>query len=632
MEDDMNNFQKMTIMKVIAILTIISPFLALMGCGDSTTGGTGAITGIVTDSSGNGIGGATVVAGTSSPTAITDKDGNFTLSGVPSGAVSVNVITPGYNTNNFSVNVAKDITTTIPAAIHLPDIDDMGNAPVISGASAPISISNTAFTVTATITPTTGLSIADARAELVGYGTGTVLTNGSPYSGTISLPGNFVGPSAVIKIFAIDNKGRVGVKVLVVVVPGASGTGSFNAAALNGIWGGTAEYHHPAFGNDDLLGDKRFSNMSFTITSPSSVTAKAANINIEPYMPLSAWGVTTSASTTALTTLIDATLGIYEVTSTFQPSSSRTVTLNMLGKLDSATLPSSFVGYFEATIVDTASPSGTTILLGHFSLKNNLTWTYTDLDGNWVWSEFIKTSAISTTYLAPFQYTSSFTGTSGTFAGKDTLGYLLSNKTNFTMIDPSVGLFGGTVQSNDAASSTVTFVGLLGPYKRHMTGLVTISSGGNNAYGPFWGGKVVAPPPYATADFAQKWFDGSTVNGIWRGFYFVTGAHDIGSLCYLSLRADASGNIVGGRIQPIVGSCPTVTGFTVGSLGFADTTDGRISLSSATDGTTTFTLATGSSRNASMGVYKERLVGDFSVNANGGTDTGFFFLERVLIE
>ncbi|HXN07213.1 MAG TPA: hypothetical protein VN944_09150, partial [Nitrospiria bacterium] len=577
-----------------------------------------------------------VVAGTSSPTAMTDKDGNFTLAGVPTGTVSVNVITPGYNTNNFSVNVSDSATTAIPAAIHLPDIDDMSNAPVISNASAPFS--NGAFAVTATITPTSTVTITDARAELVGYGTGSVLMlSSATYTGAISLPGSFVGPSALIKIFAIDSKGRVGVKVLVVAVPGASSTGSFNAAALNGTWGGTAEYHHPSFGNGDLLGDIRFANVSFTVSSGSSVTANAATINIESYIPPSAWVVTTKSSTTGNASLIDASLGLYAVTSQFNPSSSRTVTMNMLGKLDSATAPSSFVGYFEATIVDTAPPSGTTILLGHFSLKNNLTWVSSDLDGNWVWSEFIKTSAINTTYLAPFQFTSSFTGTSGVFAGKDTLGYSLSNNINFSMIDASVGLFGGTVNSNDPASSTVTFFGLLGPYKRHMTGLFTVSSSGKSAYGPFWGGKVTTPPLYALADFAQKRFDGSTVNSIWRGFYYVTGAHDIGKLCYLSLWADSGGIIVGGKVLPIpvlgpAPACPTV-GFTSGTLSFTDGTDGQVN-GSATDVNTltTFALAPSSSRKASMGVYKERLVGDFSINANGGTDTGFFFLQRVLIE
>jgi len=71
--------------------------------------------------------------------------------------------------------------------------------------------------------------------------------------------------------------------------------------------------------------------------------------------------------------------------------------------------------------------------------------------------------------------------------------------------------------------------------------------------------------------------------------------------------------------------------FKSGSLAFTNTTDGQIN-GSATDGTTSFTLAPNASRNASMGVEKERLVGDFSVNASGGTDTGFFFVHRAFIE
>ncbi|MHB8483183.1 MAG: carboxypeptidase-like regulatory domain-containing protein [Nitrospiria bacterium] len=610
------------------VVMAVFPVLMLTGCGSSSSsGGTGTVSGVITDSSGAPIGGATVVAGTSSPTAITDKDGNFTITGVPSGTVSINVITPGYNTNTFSVNVSNNATTTIPAAIHLPDVDDMGNAPLISNASAPFS--NGVFAVTATITATTNMTITDARAELVGYGIGNVMTaNGPTYTASISLPGSFIGPSAVIKIFAIDSKGRVGVKVLVVAVPGALGTGSFNGTTLNGSWGGSAEYHHASFGNGDLLGDKRFANVSLSV-SGSTVTGNTASINIESFMPVSGWGVTTS-SFTGSSTLIDASLGLYEITSTFNPSSSRTVTLDMLGKLDSAVAPSSFVGYFKAKIIDTA-PSNTTILLGHFSLKNNLTWTNSDLDGNWVWSEFIKTSAINITYNHPFQYNSSFTATSGNFSGKDTLGYTLSTTTNFSMIDASVGKFGGTVSSSDG--STATFVGLLGPYKRHVTGLFTVSSGGNNAYGPFWGSKIATPPQYATEDFSEKRFDGSVGNSIWRGFYFVSGNHDNGNLCYISIKTDINGNVTGGKILPIAilgTSCPTVN-FTSGALSFTDTTDGQIS-GSATNGITMFTLAPANSRNASMGVYKARLAGDFSVNVTGGPDTGFFFLQRVLIE
>jgi hypothetical protein len=121
------------------------------------------------------------------------------------------------------------------------------------------------------------------------------------------------------------------------------------------------------------------------------------------------------------------------------------------------------------------------------------------------------------------------------------------------------------------------------------------------------------------------------IGSIWRGFYYVTGVNHTHALCYLSLRIDSSGTVVGGKISSLsLGSCPSVTQFTGGSLTFADTTDGRVS-GTANDNITTFTIAPSSSRNASMGVYKERLVGDFSVN-NGGTDTGFFFLQRVLIE
>lgn len=635
----MKGIQKASWRKFFAALILMTPVLALVGCGSSSSSGTGTgtVSGVITDSSGDPIGGATVVAGTSSPTAITDKDGNFTISGVPSGTVTINAITPGYNTNNFTVIVSDNTTTTISHPIHLPDVDDFGNAPVITNASAPFN--SNAFAVTATINPTTNClftcSIADARAELVGYGVGTVLSKiGSTYTGSITLPASFTGPSAIIKIFAIDNTGRIGVKVLVVSVPTASGSGNFNVAALNGSWGGNSTYHHASFGNGDLLGDKRIANVNLSV-SGSNVTGKFAAINIESFIPTSGWGVTTTSFSGGTASLIDASLGLYQVTSTFNPSSSRTINLNMIGKLDSATTPSNFVGYFEATIIDTGTSVGTvtTDLMGHFTLLKNLTWTYSDLTGNWVWSEFVKSSTINATYKNPYQYNSAITldGTGAVTSGKDTMGYTLTNSINFTMIDASVGYFGGTVSSSDSAGSTIAFVGLLGPAKLHTTGLFTISSGGSHAYGPFWGSNIATPPHYSSADLAELRHDGILIDSIWRGFYVVSGGSSghTGSICYLSLWVNSSGTVVRGKIATIHNSCPSVTRFTNGSFSFSDTTDGQVS-GNANDGITTFTLAPASARNASMGVYKERLVGDFSVNS--GTDTGFFFLARTLIE
>ncbi|MBI1821755.1 MAG: carboxypeptidase regulatory-like domain-containing protein [Nitrospirae bacterium] len=623
---------------IVFFVIAMVPLLMFVGCGSSSSNtGTGTVSGVITDSSGAPIGGATVVAGTSSPTAITDKDGNFTIAGVPSGTVSINAISPGYNTNNFTVVVFDNTTTTIYHPIHLPDIDDFGNAPMMTNAGAPFS--GGVFAVTATINATTSClitcTIVDARAELVGYGVGTVLNgSGSTYTGTITLPASFVGPSALIKIFAIDNMGRVGATLVVVPVPGASGSGNFTASTINGNWGGSAEYHRAAFGGSDRVGDKRRANLSFTMTPGGNVTGKSAIVDLERYFAGSTWSVITS-SFNGTSTLIDANLGIYQMTSSYALSTNRTLNLTMTGKLNSATSPSYFVGYFQATITDTTHPAVN--IFGHFELDKNLTWATSDLAANWVWSSFIRTSSFNLTYTNPFQYNSAFTlnGTgditpAGT--GEETL-YATTNtlgtSTPITVIDPSLGIFHGVMYSSTYGTNR-SVTGLLGPAKKHVLGFEVTSKANETAYGTFWGSKIATPPHYAAADFAEKRHDGALINSIWRGFYYVTGSNHTNAICYLSLWMNPSGNVVGGKISSLWGSCPSVTRFTGGSLSFADTTDGRVS-GSATDGSTTFTIAPTSPRNASMGVYKERLVGDFSVN-NGGTDTGFFFLARTLIE
>jgi len=624
---------------VATTMTAIVPVVLLGGCGGGSTSNgvpaTGFISGTIADSSGNPIGGATVVAGSSSPTAITDKDGNFTIAGVPTGSTTLNTVTGGYNTSSFSVNVINNQTTTIPAVVRLADVDDAANAPVVTKIS--IQATKSSLSVSASIgVGAGGDAILDARAELIGYGVGSVLTatTGSTYTATITLPSTFVGPSALVKVFAIDAKGRVGEGSGTASVPGASGSGNFTSSTLTGNWAGSLEYHHASLGSNDRFGDRRIANVALSI-SGGVVTGKFAGMNIESYVAQT-WTVTT-ANFSGTLTLIDAKNGFYEMTSTFTlPSAfnptatTTTVNLTLIGKLDSATSPSNFLGFLQASVTDTKSDS--TLIVGHFHLIDNLTWQTSDLDGSWVLSELIKrTTSTSANYQAPFQYNSAFSLFGGTVSNfSDTLGNSLNSSTAFTMTDPTLGMFSGSMTTADGA--VVTFTGLMGNLKKYVVGVYSAALSGT-ASGSFWGNLIATPPHFATADFGRVKIDRTLGVAIWRGTYLVTGAHDPNALCYLSLWTDSSGNVVGGVIRSILGSaCPAGT-FTSGSLSFANTTDdGQITGNAKIGTTTTFTLGPAATRNASMGVEKGRLVGDFSVNVTGGTDTGFFFLQRTEIE
>jgi hypothetical protein len=603
--------------------------MLLAGCNDnglSGSGGTGTISGTVTDSGGAPVGGATVVAGNSSPATITDRDGNFTLTGIPAGPVAVKTFAAGYVANSFSLNVSNNATTAVPAPIRIVDVDDVANAPQIANAAA--QIAGAVISATATIRPgASGSAISDARAELVGYGIGGVMTaSGAGYSASFNLPSDFVGPSALIEIFAIDDKGRVGIAVATLQVSSPPVSGSFNDASIAGNWAGSLAFHRAAFGGGDRAGDRRISNVSLSILG-IDVSGKIASILIESVLPTAQWSVVTADFTGTLT-LIDATLGFYKIAGSFDLGTA-TVDVILVGKLDAAANPSSFVGLFEATL---GGPIGTRIA-GHFRLVKDLSWAAGDLDGNWVWSEFIKQSSPDiTTYQAPFQYNSAFPVVSGaisTLPDTDTLGNTLTPLNSFSVSDPSLGIFSVTVRSIEDGS-TVDFSGLIGPAKEDVNGLFHVSLAGRDAYGPFWGTKVAIPPHYATEDFGQKRSDGSTGIAIWRGFYSVSAGPDACAACFLSLRTDATGSVVGGTIRSLTGICPLVN-FTSGSLSFSNTANGQIT-GSATGGITTFTFAPTGFRNASMGVAKARLAGDFSLNRPGGSDTGFFFLQRTFIE
>jgi len=618
----------------VGLLMVTIVLVVSAGCGlnKNSSTSTGTVSGSVTDSSGAPIEGATVVAGYSSPSALTDSGGNFVISDVPSGLQTVTALSPGYQANTFIVHVGDKGVTALASQIALPDEDNIEEAPQISNVN--LQANGSIISVTASVQPgVSGNSMTDVRAELAGYGTGSrMVSHGLIYSAMIFIPGNFTGPSAMVHIFAIDAKGRVCIIAVTVAVPGAPGTGSFSESSLTGDWAGSAVYPRAPFGDKDRVGDKRVANVALSV-SGSTVTGSYADIIMEKFIPSSAWAVTkTSFSGDAA--LIDSNLGIYKITSTFNPTGTRTVDLTILGKLNSAVSPTHFVGFFEATITDTAPQNVTTVVFGRIHLVQGLTWSDADLDGSWVWSEFIKDCQTSCapgfTYLNPFQYNSAFDVATGTISnGQDSLGNTLATDTTLSVTDSSVGIFSGSFTAGDG--STVSVSGLIGPRKKHVIGLFNVSQSTQTAYGSFWGNKITNPPHFAVKDFGRKKPDAVIDLAIWRGFYYVNGGPDPGAICYLSLWTHADGSVIGGGIRPILGSsCPSVN-FNTGSLSFTDTTVGQIT-GEASRGGTTFTIAPPSFRNASMGVEKARLVGDFSLTVAGGDDTGFFFLQRVFFE
>jgi hypothetical protein len=153
----------------------------------------GNVTGLVVNSSGTGLAGATVNA--QGLNTVTAADGSYTLSNLPAGAATITASLTGFASASTSVTVVAGTTATAP------------NITLASGSG----------TITGTVKSSAGAAIAGAS---VGFGGGTATTNAS---GVYTLSGVPVGTVQLVA----SASGFTSVTQNVTVTGGATATANF---------------------------------------------------------------------------------------------------------------------------------------------------------------------------------------------------------------------------------------------------------------------------------------------------------------------------------------------------------------------------------------------------------------------
>lgn len=624
--------------KKMFLTILLLSLVAVTGCGgtgDTDSEGSanlGMVSGTVVDAGGVPVEGATVVIGENSPHDMTDSNGNFTILDVPPGNHKLHVISDGFYTlSNGSVSVSD---ATELGNVQVKEVSDIDDAPVISDATAVINGND--IYVTATITEGENEdAIVDARAELSGYNTGSAMTaDGDIYSATISIPDDAVGPYLSILIFAVDEEDMTSSEEITVVYDDDKGEGEFSLDTIAGNWSGTLRYHRPphpdyrpafAFG---VFGVHDWTNASLNISN-SDVTGQYAKPDLDLLIGGAADPIENKPFDGAVT-LINKNKGFYKIElSVTDTNTNWRADIVMHGKLDSAGDPGNFTGKLH--IKETDSSSGTPVVRhyrGRFHLKKGESWDLSDLSSAWILSDFFFAGDGSPSYegryIPPFQYNEAFEiDASGSVVsgGTNSMGLNITGG-SFDITDPSLGTFEGSITTEDNA--TTYFYGIINIGKRHVKGVKKITLNSSNVYGHFWGPKYVLPN-FSDSDFGSRRIGDYIVTSVFRGHIY----RDADSQFYMfQLRIDSNGNVLGGYIDS-----PLKNPIYSGKVYFVDTITGRIS---GTIESRDYTIYVGESeveqRNASMGVYKGRLVGDISFSNIGDLQVinyGRFFLHRL---
>lgn len=609
---------------LMAVAIMLIAILGYAGCGvkKAKTGSSapGSVSGRVVDADGQPIEGALVVFGTSSPHTLTDQNGQFNVTDVSAGSQPMKVIAGGFYTPNASANIEGD-TGNDMGDVQAKEVGEgLDNAPHINNVSAVISGSS--ISVSAIITKGAGNDeVTDARAELLYYNTGCVLanTNGNQYSGTILIPANAVGPNLTVVIFAVDAQNMTASEAITVAYSGGSGSGGFTLDTISGTWSGSIKFHRDEpDANNQRRVIRNWTNAVIDVAG-ATVTGQYA----EPRLWLLTHGYSDPIETINLNsgsaTLVDASIGLYKIELSYT-GVSRTGTIELTARCDSAANPANIFGMMHAVEIDNAM-AVTNYFSGGFHFKKGESWSLADLTSSWTLADFFITgTAFSPVYKPPFQYNEAFSvDASGTvIQGSNSMGLDITGG-SFAVSDAALGKFTGSILTTDGVSTS--FYGLVNLGKNHIKGIKKIAGTGT-VYGHFWGPKT-PQPLFSNSDFASRRPGGNRVNSVFTGAIFVTSGPDADRILPAKLLFDQSGNIVGGCVYP---SIPVISS---GSAGFVNTTTGQLSGSARGLDGYTFTMApTSSQRNASMGVYKARLVGDFILTTSVGVDSGYFFMHR----
>ncbi|MFH1230217.1 MAG: carboxypeptidase-like regulatory domain-containing protein [Planctomycetota bacterium] len=625
----MRNGYKLGLITIVIMVMLLGYGGFCMRDGKPESGSNvGTVSGKIIDADGQPIEGAVVVLGQNSPHTVTDPDGQFTINNVPIGSQEINVICGGYYTFNRGSVRMSSITNL--GNIQIKEFaGNMDDVPQVSIDNA--SISGSTISITATITPGASAdAITDVRAELLYYNTGKVMTlsGSNVYTATVTIPSNAAGPYLSVVVFAIDAKHKVGSAITTVSYSGGTGTGNFTLDTITGTWSGTVKYHRnyiDSYNYKRALGAE--ANTAITISALTTNTGTATGKCAEPRMYLLMQDASDPIETVDLSngnvTLVDANFGIYKIQFDFT-GVSRTITATLLARCDSAVTPTNLFGMMRLRETDTTTGITVTNYTGRFHFKNNISWATTDFDGSWVLSDYFGISATGeafSSYVPPFQYNEALTidSSGNVTTGTNTMDLDISNG-SFSISDTGLGTFSAVITTSDNVATS--FYGLVNIKKNFIKGIKKISSGTSKNYGYFWGPKSPTPH-FNISNFASRKIGWINTNSVFLGSLRVITGPDSGKLYIIGLGFDASGNIIGGAVDTITGT--RIATFSSGNVSSFDTTTGKFNATASGLGCS-FTTT---NRNASMGVCKVRLVGDFTLDYTGGTDSGYFFMYRL---
>ena len=313
-------------------------------------GATGSISGQVTNTSGAGLGGASVTAGNLSAT--TDGTGHYLITNIPAGTVTVSASLSGYSSASESVSVTAGNTTNA-ATLQLSPLNSGSVTGLVQNSAgtaiANATVSGAGQTATTDSSGTYTLNNLPAgQVQLTASATGF-----SPASQTVTITAGttitaapFVLTSNTGGVTGVVKSSTTGAAISGATVQyggGSTTTNTSGAYTLTGVPAGSVNLVASAsgFNNQTITvtitgGQTSTANFSLTPVSTSTGTVTGTITNISTGGAISGatvkWsGGSTTSSSTGAYTLTNVTAGTQNITASATGYSARTVAASVTG-------------------------------------------------------------------------------------------------------------------------------------------------------------------------------------------------------------------------------------------------------------------------------------------------------------
>jgi len=353
---------------------------------------TGTLTGLVTNTSGSPLLGASVTAGGSN--AITASDGSWTLQNVAPGTVTVSATLSGYSSASESATVTAGNSTTAGTLALAPVNPGNVTGTVINSSGAAISGASVSASGVSAVTDATGTytlanlpaGATTIKASATGFGSGsgsvTVVAGTTTTAAPITLSSSFGSVSGTVK----NSSGAAIAGASVSYGGGNATTSSTGAYSLTNVPVGTIQLVAAATGFNSSTQNVAItsganSTANFTLTAATgtgTVTGKITSASSGAVISgatVSWAGGSTTSSSTGIYTLSNVTAGTQKITAVKSGylahtlsagvTSGGTATLNIpistAGKISAKVLTSTGAVVSGATVTIKGGVIGTTV-------------------------------------------------------------------------------------------------------------------------------------------------------------------------------------------------------------------------------------------------------------------------------